>query len=324
MSDLRDNQRGEYRRYRIAGGGSPVPAFGAAGSPHVEDLAAAFALGALDASEYALVESHIRGCAPCERAVADASRTVAMLPFLLPQQAPPADAKVALFSRVAHAQRAAAGSPLPRLTIDSVRTPSLPRSSDVAFEASASPLPAAASAPQSSRKSRSGWMATFLSLPLLVALIASGLWGVQLRDQLALRNAELTEVQAELANFGSGTTSYPLQPGGAAPQAEGNIIVGSDQLAGMVKIDVNTDDAPEAYEVWAVQDGRMERVGEVTINQDGQGLGKFELPQPYGEYESIHVKAKAAGAEGGLETDTLMRDNNGSLGSTGSGLELVP
>jgi hypothetical protein len=161
-------------------------------------------------------------------------------------------------------------------------------------------------------------------LPLLVALIATGMWGLQLRDQLALRSAQLTEVQAELTNFGSGTTSYPLQPGGAAPQAEGSIILGSDQLAGMVKIDVNSKDGPKAFDVWAVQDGRLQRVGEVTVNQEGQGLGKFELPQPFSEYDSVHVKAKASDGDGVAESDTLMRDNNGSLGSTGSGLDFVP
>jgi hypothetical protein len=323
VSDLRGNQRGERRRYRIAGAASPVSPFGVVGSPHVDDLAAAYALGALDAEELALVDSHVRGCVACERAVGEASRTVAMLPFLLPQQAPPADAKIALFSRVAHAQRAAAASslPLPAASIESVRTPTLPRSSDFAFDTRAPAPPVAA---PTARSSRSGWLATVLSLPLLVALIATGMWGVQLRDQLALRNAELSEMQAELTNFGSGTTSFPLQPGGAAPQAEGSIILGSDQLAGMVKIDVNAKDGPKTFDVWAVEDGRMQRVGEVTVNQEGQGLGKFELPQPFGEYESVHVKARAADSEGGVETDTLMRDNNGSLGSTGSGLELVP
>lgn len=322
MSDLRDNQRGERRRYRIAGVSEPVASFGAAGSPHVDDMAAAYALGALDADERTLVDSHLRGCASCERVVGDAARTVAMLPFLLPRETPPADAKIALFSRVAHAQRAVAASPLPTPGAAALRTPTLPSSAgfhgDTPAHAAVMPTPVSAPA------NRSGWLATALSLPLLVALIATGLWGVQLRNQLDVRSAQLSEVQAELTNFGSGTTTYPLQPGGAAPQAEGTIIVGSDQRAGMVKIDVNSNDGPKAFEVWAVQDGRIQRVGEVTVGQDGQGLGKFELDQPYGEYESVHVKAVASDPNGGIETDTLMRDNNGSLGATGSGLELVP
>lgn len=324
MSDMRENQQGNLRRYRIAGAAGKASSLTGALSTHVDDLAAGYALGALDPDETALVESHIRGCAECERAVRDAAGTTSMLPFLIPMQTPPIDAKVALFSRVAHAQRAAAAAALPTHNLDAFRTPTLPSSSGSPF---AGPIVAAladaVTAPV--RSARSGWLATALSMPLLVALIVTGFWGMQLRDQLSAQQSQLTQVQADLTNFGSGTTSYPLSPGGAAPQAEGNIIMGSDGRGGMLRIDVNSDEGPMAYELWANQGDQLVHVADVTVDQYGQGLTKFKLDQPFAEYESVHVKAKAidSGAAS-AQYDTLMRDNNGSLGSTGSGLDIVP
>ena len=46
---------------------------------HVDDLAAAYALGALEDAEKAAVDAHIRVCPECERAVDDALATAGML-----------------------------------------------------------------------------------------------------------------------------------------------------------------------------------------------------------------------------------------------------
>ena len=91
MSDEHDLKGRDRRRYRIAGaaglpGASTVTPIG-----HVDDLAAAYALGALEPDEAAAVDAHIRGCPACERAVAEAQRTTGMLPFLVPLYTPPAD-----------------------------------------------------------------------------------------------------------------------------------------------------------------------------------------------------------------------------------------
>jgi hypothetical protein len=323
VSDQRDNHGGQRRRYRIAGSANHAAPL-AGPTPHVDDLAAPYALGALETDEFALVDAHIRGCPACEHAVREATRTAGMLPFLIPPQTPSLDTKVALFARVAHAQKAAALSPLPMPDLDAFRTPTLPKSDAAAPGAPLAPAPAAtAAAPVPA--ARGGWLATAFSLPLLVALIATGMWGMQLRDQLALNRAQLAESQAELTNFGSGTTSYPLQPGGAAPQAEGSIVMGADGQGGMLKIDVNSDEGPRAFELWANENGELVRVADVTVDPSGQGQTRFKLDRPFSEYESVHIKAKALdpGASG-AQFDTLIRDNNGSLGSTGSGLDLVP
>jgi hypothetical protein len=320
VNDAHDHQGRDRRKYRIAGmSHHPVSSFATAG--HVEDLVAGYALGALEPDEAAAVDAHVRGCFACESVLSEAQRTAGMLPFTVPLVVPPADTKVALFSRVAHARKAAVASALPLHGVDAYRTPTLPSSADSAV---ATPVPASTTASPRAG-TRNGWLVSVVSLPLLVALIATGLWGVQLRNQLSAQETVLADLQSELTNFGSGGTSYPLSPGLAAPQAEGQIIMGADQRGGILQIDVNSDDAPRAYELWVNKDNKLVRAAEVTVDQDGQGQARFELDQPFGDYESVHVRAKALnGTSAKAQDDTLMRSSDGLLGSTGSGLDTVP
>jgi hypothetical protein len=159
----------------------------------------------------------------------------------------------------------------------------------------------------------------------LIALVATGFWGLQLQSRLSSQSTQLAELQSELANFGSGTTSYPLSPGYEAPQAEGQLVIGSDGRAGMLQIDVNSKDAAGAYELWVNQDGKLVPAAEFTVGQDGKGQARFELDQPFGDYQSVHIRAKAVDAsQVGAQSDTLVRDSDGALGSTGSGLDITP
>jgi hypothetical protein len=324
VSDERDLQRKDRRTYRLAGMGSRSFTSIADDIGHVGDLVAGYVLGALEADEAAAVDAHVRTCSSCEQSIADAQRTASMLPFVVPIKKAPIDSKVALFARVAHAQRAAASVSLPTHGAAAWRTPTIPSSAGTALayagsdNSSSSPADVA-----TSRGSRTSWLVSVMSVPLLIALVATGFWGLQLQNQLSSQNSQLVELQSELANFGSGTTSYPLSPGYDAPQAEGQIVIGSDGRAGMLQIDVNSKDAAGAYELWVNQDGKLVPAAEFTVDQDGTGQARFELDQPFGEYESIHIRAKALDpGQAGIQSDTLVRDSAGALGSTGSGLEI--
>jgi len=324
VSDERDLQRKDRRSYRLAGLSNRSFSSAADAIGHVDDLVPGYALGALEADEIAAVDAHVRGCPSCEQSLADAQRTTGMLPFIVPMQKPPLDSKVALFARVAHAQKAAAAASLPLPGVEAWRTPTIP-SSGLAFASSAESSIPPVSAVSSSRASRSSWLISVLSVPLLIALVATGFWGLQLQNRLSSQTSQLTDLQSELANFGSGTTSYPLSPGYDAPQAEGQIVMGSDGRSGMLQIDVNSKDRAGAYEMWVNQNGKLVPAAEFTVNQDGQGQARFELDQPFGEYESVHIRAKAVD-DGGSDSqaDTLVRDSEGALGSTGSSLDIGP
>jgi hypothetical protein len=326
VSDERDLQRRDKdrRTYRLAGLGNRSFTSTSDDIGHVDDLVAGYVLGALEADEAAAVDAHVRTCSPCELSLADAQRTVGMLPFVVPMQKPPIDSKVALFARVAQSQRAAAAASLPMHGADAWRTPTIPSSAGAALAYAGSDNASTPPSASASRGARSGWLVSVLSVPLLIALVATGFWGLQLRNQLSSQSSQLVELQSELANFGSGT-SYPLSPGYDAPQAEGQIVIGSDGRAGMLQIDVNSKDAAGAYELWVNQDGKLVPAAEFTVNQDGKGQARFELDQPFGEYESVHIRAKALDpGQAGTQSDTLVRDSAGALGSTGSGLDISP
>ncbi len=326
MSDAHGQHPPTGRRsYRLAGSSDRSFLAVPTSMGHVDDLVAGYALGALDPQETAAVDGHVRHCPVCERALVEAQRTVGMLPFLAPMHAPAPDTKVALFARVAHVQRAAVASALPMIHGDAVRTPTLPSSAGIDLAAKAPAAFHAEGMGGSGRVSRSSWLVSALSVPLLIALVATGFWGLQLRDQLSTQDAQLVELQSEFANFASGTTAYQLSPGADAPMAEGQIVMGANQTDGMVRIDVNRKDGPRFYELIVNQGGNLEPAGEVTVDADGQGEGRIELDQPYEQYESVHIRAKVAGAtEPEAQFDTLMHDSEGALGSTGSGLDVGP
>lgn len=294
---------------------------------HVEDLAAAYALGALEEAEKAAVDAHIRVCPECERAVEDALATAGMLVYMAPQVQPSVATKAALFARVAHAQRAAVATPLPMTSMEPFRTPTLPASSgqDDFVLPSATPAAVAAAA-QPAKVSRTGWLVSVISAPLLIALVVTGMWGLQLRDQISTQSSQLADLQSELTNFGSGTTQYQLSPGEAAPQAEGQIVLGADQRAGMLQVDINSKEAAGTYEMLVLsQDGQLVPVSEFTVGQDGKAQAQFETDQPFSEYQSFHIKAKPVDATAsGDSFDVLFQENGGSLGSTGSGLDVGP
>lgn len=83
-----------------------VPAEQAGPPPgdHVDDLVAAYALGALDDNERFAVDRHASFCPDCARLLAENRRTAAMLPFVAAPASASPDVKAALFTRIAQSQ----------------------------------------------------------------------------------------------------------------------------------------------------------------------------------------------------------------------------
>jgi len=155
--------------------------------------------------------------------------------------------------------------------------------------------------------------------------MATGFWGLQLRDRLTTQNSQLAELQTELTNFASGTTSYQLSPGYAAPQAEGQVVVGADKRSGRVQIDVNTDQGARDFEMLINDNGILKPAAEISVDQQGQGQASFRLDQPFVDYSSVSIRAKPLDSTAeATELDTLVRDTENGLGSTGSSLDVGP
>ena len=326
MSDERDLQRREKdrRTYRLAGMGSRSFTSIADDIGHVDDLVAGYVLGALEADEAAAVDAHVRTCPSCE---AFSCRRAAHREHASLCRSHARSRRSTARWRCSLVWRMRSGRPRRR----HCRCMARKLGARQRFPAPR-PCPGIRWFRQfivlTSRRSNltrvpTSWLVSVMSVPLLIALVATGFWGLQLQNQLSSQNAQLTELQSELANFGSGTTSYPLPPGFDAPQAEGQIVIGSDGRADALQIDVNSKDAAGAYELWVNQDGKLVPAAEFTVDQDGIGQARFELDQPFGEYESVHIRAKALDpSQAGIQSDTLVRDSGGALGSTGSGLEI--
>lgn len=324
MSDERDHQGRDRRRFRIAGTGDRSSASNSGASNHVDDLVPAYALGALEPEESFAVDAHIRGCSACERALVDAQSVAGMLSFMAPSRVPPVDSKAVLFARVAHAQQAASAAALPTQRLDVWRTPTIPASKPLDVVPPALTAAVTSSTATSSKRG-SHWVVSFISLPLLVALMATGFWGLQLRDRLTTQNSQLAELQTELTNFASGTTSYQLSPGYAAPQAEGQVVVGADKRSGRVQIDVNTDQGARDFEMLINDNGILKPAAEISVDQQGQGQASFRLDQPFVDYSSVSIRAKPLDSTSeATELDTLVRDTANGLGSTGSSLDVGP
>ena len=101
--------------------------------------------------------------------------------------------------------------------------------------------------------------------------------------------------------------------------------MGSDCRAVKLQIDINSKERAGAYELWVNQDGKLVPAAEFSVNQEGIGQARFELDQPFGEYESVHIRAKAIDAgTSNAQADMLVRDSEGALGSTGSSLDAGP
>lgn len=320
MSDAFGQARTARPRQR---GGRPVvpPPLAPAADEHLdEDLGAAFALGALEPAEREQVAFHLRFCPRCAGLVARDLRAVGMLPFAASPALPAPDVKAALFARIAHSQRAAAAASLP-VALPRAVTRDLTLPASRPSPAGEAPTPAV---PPTGRPARS-WsrLGGALSVPLLVALIATGLWGMQLREQVSDQASRVASLEAQVANFGSAATTIQLSPGAAMPMAAGKVVVGADERAGFVQVDLNSDASAGAYELWAVQDGELGPVAELQVGTDGRGQAEFRLDQPFSEYESVQVLPKSVNGRATPDGVVLRQELSG-LGSIGSELESIP
>lgn len=319
MSDVLRHPGQARSRYRpakepsVAGGDAVAARFGSGGD-HVDELVAAYALGALDSEERELMERHCRACVRCARLVADERRIVGLLPLAVPPAVPAPDVKLALFARVAQSQaqgrRAAEAVPTPdREPALLPPTLTIPASRPAILAPAVVPPPALAA----ERRSRFGWAGSVIAVPLLVALVATGAWGLQLRGQVAESTDQVSELEANLANFGSdGSESLSLE----GPQGQGEMRIGRDQQKAMVRMQVNEPNARMSYRFTGVnQEGQIVPLSELPVDAEGQVLEIFPFEQSLDEYSRFQVEARPTGGETGSSEAVMSARPNASIGS---------
>ena len=167
-------------------------------------------------------------------------------------------------------------------------------------------------------------MTTFLSVQLLLAPAVTEIWGMQIRVQVSSQGAQVSQLKAHLASFAAGAVQFPLapNPGSAAPQAEGSIILGANQREGMLLVDLNRPGPKGTYQLMVVKDGKLVPAADVEVNDQGEGETLFTLDRPFDEYQSVQVQAKPleSGAPAPAAGESILSgDIGGSIGSPGSG-----
>ncbi len=284
---------------------------------HLDDLAAPFALGALEPDEVERVEQHCRSCPPCSRLVADADWVAGMLPFLSPVVAPPPAAKAALFARIEQSATGPARASLPPMaTIPASRPLPAQQRADRPF-----PRPFRLPArmpllpPPGQPTFRSGFALPMVTaaVPLVLILALVGAWGMQQQREVAERDRQLATLSERQTNLdqltrdGGSVTTLSLNAGPAAPRsAIGKIFFDPETLKGLLIVEGLNDADPNAtYEVWLRRNGSFVHATDLRVNKNGFGMAVLSLDAPLSQYRSIHVTPKQLAVGGGtLPTDT--------------------
>lgn len=295
MSDIRgqhDAARPRYRVSSVSGG-------------HIDDVdAAGYALGALEPVERQVIEHHIRTCQTCADRVSQDVRTVGMLPFALASHLKPApDVKASLFARISHSQQAASEALLPTRQAVTATSPTLtiPSSRPTTTPGRRASADTAIPKPMALPAFRSGWMTALVAAPLLLTLVLVGGWSLQLRSQLAAQEtaltsqtSELTDLRASLANFGSGVAEgagFQLQPEAGAPQGEGQFFLSDDQTDAIIQIDLNSAQAGGSALILVDNNGTIEPLGEVSLDERGMGETIVSFDEPMTQGQKIQIEA---------------------------------
>src|SRR5919197_596742 len=215
----------------------------------VAELGPALALDAIEEPEREVLEAHLERCPACAREVDELRQVAARLGRPLPQLEPPP----ALWTRIlAEAQRDLTmdARPLGRLRADSTSY---------------------------DRGSRSSWLQRWspaFSLASLLVALAALLWGASLQWQLGQAWGRVAETDAQLerirGNYGTvvqvlaspQTQVRELQPGDAAPNAEGKVWIDRASGQGMLMArDLPPLPSGRTYQVWLVSGVRRASPG---------------------------------------------------------------
>jgi hypothetical protein len=295
VSDIRGQHDAARPRYRVS----------SLSGDHIDDVdVAGYALGALEPAERQVIEHHIRTCQTCADRISRDVRTVGMLPFALAGKLKPApDVKASLFARIAHSQQAAADALLPTRQPVAAMSPTLtiPSSRPATRLNSRDPADSTVPKPVALRASRSSWFTVLVAAPLLLTLVLVGGWSLQLRSQLTAQESalsaqasELNNLRTSLANFGSGDAqaeAYQLQPGAGAPQAEGQFVLSPDQTDAIIRVDLNSPRMGGSARILVNNNGTIEPLGEVTLDERGMGEAIVSFDEPLTQGQSIQIEA---------------------------------
>jgi anti-sigma-K factor RskA len=237
----------------------------------VQDLAAAYVLGALEPHEQAAAEERLAADAAFRAAVDEARAVAELLPLAAPALTPPLDVRQRLFMRLN--QAAPVTNPVPT--------------------GAGGALPPV----------RRGWFRWWQ--PLLVA--AAGLALALLVGSLGMVRQELQTQSAQVERltpkatqaaevvtmmFSPAATAVPLRPPAPQPAPEGRLLIDHYQGRALLLVRQLPPAPPrQAYQVWlaAAREARPTPAGTFRVDGDGVGILPLPLPGSWAEIRRLWV-----------------------------------
>jgi anti-sigma factor RsiW len=254
---------------------------------HTSDLSPALALDALEAPEREVLEAHLRRCPECAREVSELREVAAQLALAQPQHEPPA----ALGRRILAIAR-------------SETEPEQPRT----FEpVPASPRPRVPASPRHPILTSQR-----LALASMLAALTALLWGASLQAQLGQAQRQLAESSAQLertrANYGTvvrvlGSTQTQvrgLQPGEAAPSAEGTLWIDLASGQGMLMArNLPPISGEQTYQVWLTNADTRVSAGFLRAYDEGVFYAILQAPGSLSDYQGLGITREPIGGSRG-------------------------
>lgn len=232
------------------------------------DLAPAFVLGALGAAESDAVRRHLADCPELHAEMAELHSVVPALLEAVEPAAPPAGLKDRILAAAA-ADLAARQGTAPQATQPVPAQPALPP-----------PAPAQSRRVDVPRRGtdlggifrRPVWAA--VAIAAAVAVVALGVWNVQLRDQLASLEAYRTGVVKVLdsaAQPGAQLAVLTVPEGTGGPS--GLAAVTADGQVALVMRDLTPTAGTQVYEAWLIGgDGVPVPIGDFKVGSTGSAI----------------------------------------------------
>ena len=254
----------------------------------VEDLAASFVLGALEAAEMAAVRAHLAGCPEPHPELAELGSVVPALFETVDLVEPP----VGLGTRI-HATAAAEARPTsaPITRPEPIRLVEFVRWGD---------------------RRRPLWMAVGLAAAL--ALVALGAWNLQLRDQVAGLTAYRNGVVAVLdqaAKPGAQLAVLNVPEGPAGPSGLAAVSADGTRVS-IVMRDLAPTVGSEVYEAWVIAgDNAPVPIGHFTVDASGTATFMTTAPSP-GTVPAITVALSREPGPGATSPTTVVALGTGS------------
>ena len=258
---------------------APLEPFGPGHSAELEELAAGFALGALDAPDDARFRAHLPDCPRCRSLVRRYDRVVVALPYALE----PLESASDLGQRIVDAVRAEqAGAPTDGAAERAGRVPlRAPPARGVPDRTLRWALPLAA---------------------LFAAILGLGYWNVRLQQQhreqvaaleqqLRQQAAALQVQQRALAAAASGGRRVELAGTDQARGASGLLVQPPDGSPPyLLASDLPPLPADRTYQAWVIAGGVPAPAGQLERGRDGPAIAQLDRPVAAGDMVAVTIE----------------------------------